>query len=117
MCGFFNFLFSAIYALSFMDTNNIPAFRAGPPGFFISDKFSYAEVFNELKVFGHTHVVFGPVSFIQTLHDLAWEISTVETKFRFAISKIFTGPNFAFDAGGWFIHVRSPAAVAFIIIS
>ena len=58
------YLSSTITTTTFMNTNNFSAFGTSPFYFFISNKFLYTKFFNELKIFNHAHIVFGPISYI-----------------------------------------------------
>ena len=100
-----------------MDANNASTFGAGPPCFFISDKFPYAEFFNMLQIFDHTHIVFGSISFIQILQKCARKVITFKAEFCFAVSKNFAIFNFASGTGNRFVDVIDSAARTFIFIS
>ena len=93
-----------------MNANYAPAFRAGPSYFLISDKLSYAQRSDILKIFEHAHPVFCPIPFIKVFQPVAWEFFTIKTEP--CLNAVF---NLTSETADFFILIVSSTAGAFIL--
>ena len=61
-----------------MHTEYFTAFRASPPFFFVFNEMPYSEISYFLKIFNHTHAVFGSITLIQMIQSVARKAVTIK---------------------------------------
>lgn len=88
-----------------MNTDSTPAFGAGPSHLFIPNKSSDSQLFDILEIFNHTHMVLGPVSFIQMFQVATWKPFTFKTISCTAVLKDPAGFDFTLGTRNRFMGV------------
>ena len=82
-----------------MNTEELTAFRAAPPFFFVSDEMPYAEFSNALEVIDHAHAILGPIPLIQMVKPVAREAVTTKAVLDFGVHYLITVLDSTYDAG------------------
>jgi hypothetical protein len=98
-----------------MHTNRPATLNTAPPYFFTFQKLPHSEIFDILKIFNHTHTVFGPISFVQMLQTIARNIFASKTKLHLTIFENFTGSDLASNKRDWLLIIEIATTGAFIL--
>jgi hypothetical protein len=106
-----------IKTLWLVNTEELPAFRASPPLFFVSDEMPYAEFSNALEVIDHAHAILGPIPLIQMVQPVAREAITTKAVLDFGVHYLLTVLDSTYDAGFRFEAVITSATRAWFLIS
>jgi hypothetical protein len=88
----------AIKTFRLVNTENLTAFLAFPPFFFVSNEMPYAEFSYALEIADHAHAVLGSIPLIQIFQPGAREAVTAEAVLDFGERSLLAVFNFARDA-------------------
>jgi hypothetical protein len=100
-----------------VNTEQITAFRAAPPFFFVSDEMPYAEFSDVLEIADHAHAIPGSTPLIQMVQPGTGEVVTTEAVLDFSAHDLLAVFDSAYDAGFRFEAVLTPATGAWFPFS
>ena len=100
-----------------MNTEELTAFRAAPPFFFVSDEMPYAKISYALKIADHAHAIFGSIPLIQMIQPVARKAVTTKAVLDFGVHYLITVLDSTYDAGFRFEAVVTSATGAWFLIS
>ena len=102
----------ALIAHTVMAAYHSAAFRALPFSFFLLQESPHPALTDHRQVLYHTHVIFGPVAFIQVFDPAAGINYTFIAKTGYAGFTFFTDGYRAFAAAGRLVYITSAATRA-----
>jgi hypothetical protein len=100
-----------------VNTEQLSAFRAAPPFFFVSYEMPDAEFSDVLEIADHAHAIPGPIPLIQMIQPGTGEAVATEAVPDFGINDLLAVFDSAFDAGFRFEAVLTPATGAWFLLS
>jgi len=100
-----------------VNTEELHAFRAAPPFFFVSNEMPYAEFSNVFEIADHAHAILGSIPFIQMVQPDAREAVTTKAVLDFSVHYLLTVLDSTYDAGFRFEAVVTSATGAWFLIS
>ena len=89
----------AVKALRVVNTEQLTAFRAAPPFFFVSDKMPDSEFSDALEIVDHAHAVVGSIPLVQMAQPGTGEAAATGAVPDFGGRNPLTVFDSAFDAG------------------
>ena len=95
-----------------VNAEDLTAFRAAPPFFFVPDEVPYAEYSDVLEIADHAHAVPGSIALIQMPQPGTGKAVTAEAVPDFGVHDLLAVLDSARDAGFRFKAVLAPAAGA-----
>jgi hypothetical protein len=99
-----------------VNTEDLAAFRAEPPLFFVSDEMPYAEFPDVLEIADHAHAIPGSIPLIQMVQPRTGKAVATEAVLDFGIHDLLAVLDPAYDAGFRFEAVVPSAAGAWFPI-
>jgi hypothetical protein len=103
--------------LRFVDTEDLAAFRAAPPFFFVPDELPDADFSDVLKIADHAHAIPGSIALVQMIQPGTGEAVAAKAVSDLGVHELLAVFDSAYDAGFRFEAVLTAATGAGFFIS